>query len=301
MYNNNIPPAYRYHQAASSAPTQNHTVSLPFGWSEHFTPEGKKFYFNAYTKNTQWHPPSVASASAPAAQLPSPASLQRHAPTWLPAAHTTSQNLQVTATSSASAVQMVRFLQSKADRIRMDARLSNLVRIPISKENCSVKWINPENRDLAIDNFENGLKSWNPGFIPKTESDGEDDETISKIASNDATHRLQRTYDIANLMRNEDSEAAYFASFQLGPHVLGLMSVEPGSPPYIADLVTHPGSSHVGQNLLRLASEYSRKIGEGGAFQLDAGDKSALVRYERMGLKKVGEPFLMRFEDTSTR
>lgn len=189
-----------------------------------------------------------------------------------------------------------RLLRSQLSDIRLDSRLTQIVRQYSSSHASTIEWLNSDTRDLAIDNMEAGLQAWNPNFEPKTESDGEDDQSIARINPNDPTHRLQRTYDIAGVMRNEDPDSAYFISCKMGSIVLGLISIEPGVPPHVGDLLTHPGSSGVGRNLLRIASEYSQQNGGQGVFQLDAGDEAALARYVHMGLQRTGDRFLMRFE-----
>ena len=194
-----------------------------------------------------------------------------------------------------------RLLQSRPRDIRMDRRLSRIVNGHASPAECTIDWLRADQRDPAIDQIVGGLRIWNPDFEPKTESDGEDDETMSRIDTSDPTHRLQRTYDIAGVMRNEDPEAAYIASCQSNGHILGIISIEPGNPPHVGDLLTHPGTSSVGRNLLRFASEYSQQWNSGGVFQLDAGDEAACVRYESMGLRHIGPGFLMRYEPPTQR
>lgn len=201
----------------------------------------------------------------------------------------------VTATATESVARAAALLRSRLSDIRMDGRLSQIIGRFHSGATPSIAWLNPGNRDAAIANLEAGLRAWNPDFEPKTESDGEDDESVSRINPNDPRHRLQRTFDIADVMRGEDPESAYFACCQIGGQVVGLISIEPGDPPHVGDLLTHPGTSGVGKNLLRIASEYSRDSGGNGVFQLDAGDESARARYESMGLQLAGDRFLMRY------
>jgi hypothetical protein len=197
--------------------------------------------------------------------------------------------------TSTSGSRAERLLRSCLTDVRMDHRLSRIVNGRHRAE-YAIEWLSSEARDQAIDEFVQSLRVWNPDYEPKTESDGEADDAMALIDPSDPTHRLQRTYDIANVMRNEDPEGAYFVCLKSRGHILGIASIEPSNPPYVGDLLTHPGTSRVGSNLLRVVSETSLSWQCGGIFQLDAGDEAARDRYISMGLQHIGPQFLMRFD-----
>ena len=50
---------------ATASPTPSPVSPLPEGWSEHRTADGRAYYYNSFTKESKWTPPTTPAVPQP--------------------------------------------------------------------------------------------------------------------------------------------------------------------------------------------------------------------------------------------
>lgn len=194
----------------------------------------------------------------------------------------------------------VSILDSSFDDVKLDTKLKNIVSPDNAKVALSIEPLSSDRVADIIEEFKKALVEWAPDFEPKIEEDLECDEKINSenpfLSDKEKLNvRLQETYDVVNMMQNQDFDSANYFVCYANKKPIGIMALEAQNIPYMPDAVTHPGSANIGKLLCKQASMVSTEWGCNGQFQLDAGGSNALRRFELMGLKHIGPGNLMQF------
>jgi GNAT superfamily N-acetyltransferase len=111
------------------------------------------------------------------------------------------------------------------------------------------------------------IKEWSRNFLMKKQWNRRVDQTLSILRS----------------AKKESLKNAHRLAYFIDGEPVGALLLQPRNPPYVADLVTHPGSEQAGGALMEHAVNLSKRSGFGGRLELIAENDNAVKAYKAMG------------------
>jgi hypothetical protein len=153
--------------------------------------------------------------------------------------------------------------------------------------------------------LEKELKEWKQASIPETPS--EDDIDHHDWQNPKRTHqerwneRLDATEAaLRSLKEGFNPEGIKSFAYCIGGKPVGILLLQEGSPPYISDFVTHPGSEGAGGALLEYAVQISVDRHMKGMLELKPLDSDAREAYRKLGFVKSKTKINMMTFDPNT-
>ncbi len=126
-----------------------------------------------------------------------------------------------------------------------------------------------------------------PGFSQLFSTHGLKDAIRTFDMKKKWNQRLEQTIKILNAFTREDMSRCACLAYMVDGRLVGGLLLRPGSPPYVADVLTHPGSEKAMGVLMEEAANLSRVWKAEGKLALIADNKQAYSAYTHMGFVRT--------------
>lgn len=151
-----------------------------------------------------------------------------------------------------------------------------------------IKELTPAKTISAVKALERELKQWKLALIPDTPSEDDIDHLDWQNPKRTHQERWNERLDatraaLGSLKEGFNPEGIKSFAYCVGDRPVGILLLQEGSPPYISDFVTHPGSEGAGGALLEYAVQVSVDRGMKGMLEIKPLDSDAREAYKKLG------------------